>query len=467
MRITKHLIVLLCLSVLFYQCTNTNNGITIFGKWMNNSIDSLYVVNNYLDTIATTVCRTDGTFNFNIDNGEEDYYFIQGITDNNSYIDQPIYLSPGDNLLVSVDSLTFVFSGDGAQRNQYLYERNINWYNRWLPFYGEIDKGVFYRDSVFNYNKEKVKTQVTNSGFIQRELKNIDYNYAFYLVSAQAGLDSTLLSDLKWAKSFEVNDTIELKRNKDYIALVAQLMAYSDTLSIKNLNDTYEIIDNKPFQDIFIQNMVGFMKPLAKQLSTGEDNYEKAMLIKKFAETNYPYFNEKFAPYFNVYEKFHDAEGEMASFSYEDVNGNLVNLSDFSGKYVYIDFWATWCSWCIKEFPYLDKLKAAFEGENLEFVSISINFEKEKQKWREFVVERNIEGIQLIASLKQNETSDHTNYVDKGDIEDSFLKLLHINDFNIGIPQFSLIGPDGRIIDASAPRPSNKNIINYLNNYLK
>jgi len=461
-------IILLLVSTIFFQCTKNNQNITISGTLLNVPTDSLYLLNNYGDTIRATTRNADNTFDFEIDKSEEDYYVLNFGIDINKNYKQLLYLKPGDNLHIMIDSLKLTFSKNGAERNQYLYDKSTyEWYNHWVPFYGKIERESFYRDSVTNCNKVKVKTLINDSKFIERELKNIDYDYASFIYNVQNSLDSIISNDVKWAKSIKSDNKIELKRSKDYIRLVVKLMTYRDTLSMEELNSVYNTIGHKKLQDIFIKSMIGFMNPLQEQLQNGTDSYEKAVVVKEFVETNYPHLIVQFNPIFKIYQKFHNAEGKKASFSYEDINGKIVNLSDFEGKYVYIDFWATWCGWCIKEFPYANKIKKQFKGKNIKFVTISIDSEEKKNSWKEYVIKKKLEGIQLISPLKKGKTQEHTSFIDKGEIEDPFLTLLHVNDFNMGIPQFSLIGPDGKILDASAPRPSNENIIDYLNQYLE
>ena len=70
---------------------------------------------------------------------------------------------------------------------------------------------------------------------------------------------------------------------------------------------------------------------------------------------------------------------EAPNFTLKDLNGKDVSLSDFKGKWVILDFWGSWCPWCIKGFP---ELKEAYEkyGERLEIIGIDCN--EGETEWR-------------------------------------------------------------------------------------
>ena len=50
------------------------------------------------------------------------------------------------------------------------------------------------------------------------------------------------------------------------------------------------------------------------------------------------------------------SQSSVLNFTVKDVDGNDVNLADYQGKKVYINFWATWCGPCIREIPELEEV---------------------------------------------------------------------------------------------------------------
>lgn len=122
-------------------------------------------------------------------------------------------------------------------------------------------------------------------------------------------------------------------------------------------------------------------------------------------------------------------------FDYENHKGGKTKLSDLRGKYVYIDLWATWCGPCRAEIPYLQKIEELYKGKNIEFVSISVDVQKDLEKWKKFVTDKQLGGIQLIS--------------------DNEWKSEFVTSYGVtGIPRFILIDPKGNVLNADAYRPS-------------
>ena len=64
---------------------------------------------------------------------------------------------------------------------------------------------------------------------------------------------------------------------------------------------------------------------------------------------------------------------DLPELNFKDGNGESLTLSDFQGKTVLLNIWATWCGPCREEMPTLDALQAALGGEDFEVVALSID----------------------------------------------------------------------------------------------
>ncbi|MCL2561060.1 MAG: TlpA family protein disulfide reductase [Rikenellaceae bacterium] len=137
--------------------------------------------------------------------------------------------------------------------------------------------------------------------------------------------------------------------------------------------------------------------------------------------------------------------GVAANFTYPDADGNMVSLSDFLGKVVLVDVWATWCGPCRAEFPALRELEKAMHGKDVVFLGVSVDEEKDFEKWKQMVINEQLGGVQLFASGWTQITTDY--------------KIT-------GIPRFMLFDKEGRIISVSAPRPSSPELKDLIERHL-
>ncbi len=122
-------------------------------------------------------------------------------------------------------------------------------------------------------------------------------------------------------------------------------------------------------------------------------------------------------------------------FTHHDLQGKAYSLSDFRGKLVYLDFWASWCGPCIQQMPYAKELKKRMAGQS-DLVFLYVSVDRDETAWRNAVKQHEIEGINLHAGT------------------DGASKAFNVS----GIPAFFLIGRDGILLDHKAPRPSSDNI---------
>ncbi|QED48265.1 peroxiredoxin family protein [Cytobacillus dafuensis] len=95
------------------------------------------------------------------------------------------------------------------------------------------------------------------------------------------------------------------------------------------------------------------------------------------------------------YEKIENAdqlpvgleEGNRApDFELLDLEGNTVKLSDYKGKTILLNFWATWCPPCKAEMPYMEKLYNKYKNEGFEILAVNVTTsEKSRTNVDEFV----------------------------------------------------------------------------------
>jgi thiol-disulfide isomerase/thioredoxin len=64
---------------------------------------------------------------------------------------------------------------------------------------------------------------------------------------------------------------------------------------------------------------------------------------------------------------------ELPLFMIQDINGNNINLQNFKGKKIFVNFWATWCSPCRSEMPSIEQLAQSVDTSKVAFVMISLD----------------------------------------------------------------------------------------------
>ena len=90
----------------------------------------------------------------------------------------------------------------------------------------------------------------------------------------------------------------------------------------------------------------------------------------------------------------HFAVGAQAyNFEFVDPEGKMVKLSDFRGKFVLVDFWASWCGSCRYEMKYLRPIYDELKGDDLVFISISLD--RREKDWKKMLEEEKLPWIML------------------------------------------------------------------------
>ena len=109
-------------------------------------------------------------------------------------------------------------------------------------------------------------------------------------------------------------------------------------------------------------------------------------------------------------------------FTLNDINGKPLALTSLRGKYVILDFWGSWCVWCIKGFPQMKEYYAKYPGK---FEILGIDCNDTEEKWK--------------AAVKKHELPWLHVYCPK--------EATVLEDYGVmGFPTKIIVGPDGKIV---------------------
>lgn len=266
------------------------------------------------------------------------------------------------------------------------------------------------------------------------------------LYRAYDGTEGTLLY-LK--KGYSLNLSMDAKEFDESIVYTGEGAKENNFLAKKALSD--EEFGSK-LEMLLMEDESRFVKLIDQKKNKDLTNIESAGLDSNLATILKGMVEQEsvmMVEYFKSKQKVAQLNGKPSpTFNYENHKGGMTKLEDFKGKYVYIDVWATWCGPCRAEIPHLKKVEEEYKDKNIVFVSISIDEKKDHDKWKKFVSDKQLGGVQLFADNAWSS---------------SFVKEFGIN----GIPRFILIAPDGNVMMADAPRPSSDRLKSNLDELLQ
>ena len=121
--------------------------------------------------------------------------------------------------------------------------------------------------------------------------------------------------------------------------------------------------------------------------------------------------------------KYAQKGSEATDFTLMDINGKPLSLSSLRGKWVVLDFWGSWCVWCIKGMPKMKEYYAKY-GDKLEILGVDCNDTVEK--WKEAVAKHELPWLHV---YWDNEKGDNP------------LELYHVDSF----PTKIIIDPEGKV----------------------
>lgn len=428
------------------EATEPSPDYVLFAGAISNSDASSLLV--YSDDFKEEITvEEDGTFSDTLFIEENGYYSYRIGRESSSF-----HLEKGDSLHLSIDTKEFdetiVYTGNGAEESNLLAKRYL--LNEELMPSAQVvyslEEAEFLNKvvAIRTKNEDLIKQSKAKEAFKNQQLEDAKYAFAYALsnYSNYHGYFSGN-KDFTPSKDFDKNQIDFALNNEDAFAYSEN---YKD-LVMSSINKRIKVDENTSFSEAAIKVLSQLEDGMIKEevlayysrrlMSPDEDlseNYEFLMANTSDTATKAAYESK-----YEVLKNLLKGMPSPAFTNYENHKGGNTSLEDLKGKYTYIDVWATWCGPCIREIPHLKEIEEEFQGKNIQFVSTSIDEADDHDTWVNMVSEKELSGTQLMA--------------------DNAWKSQFAKDYGIeSIPRFILVDPDGNIVSANAPRPSDPDL---------
>lgn len=210
-------------------------------------------------------------------------------------------------------------------------------------------------------------------------------------------------------KSKLQNDFLYLTANDrirpGYFPLYGELSAKNDTAGLNKLGIIFDSLkkdDIKKSLAYFKSNKTSLLSLFSfNRFTTFFADYSKVekdfVLLPTWAKTS--------PDGKNIIAKIEGAKSAQLNtvankFIQQSSTGEMISLDSFAGKYVLLDFWASWCAPCRKEHPNLIKTYEQFKNKNFQIISVSLDAEKES--WLNAIAKDKITWTQISDLKGQN-----------------------------------------------------------------
>lgn len=366
-----------------------------------------------------------------------------------------LYLTPGDDMTIKVtqSNKDAEFSGKGAEANNYMKFRLF-------------PKGGSYLESGDNIREDFSATKALIDSLAAVRLQELnalkDVSDEFKKLETariKADVINSFTSYASYSRMFEgvkTEEEMQTKWNEFSATLTPDIAPLykevidEDLLDVAVVRDVLSYLEDSTltalwFKDITVPDRTTELYATAAIVGNlrNDASAETIDKAKAYLETMK---NEDFKT--ELDNKIAQASkllpGQPAlDFEMTDKEGNVKRLSDFKGKVIYIDLWATWCGPCIQESPAFEALGKKYAGKDIVFLPISKD--STTKPW-----------LSYLNAHKKELTQYHSNDVA---LNDDWAIMY--------IPRFILIDRDFKIINAYAPRPSSEEISSVIDAALK
>jgi thiol-disulfide isomerase/thioredoxin len=429
------------------------------------------VVEGKLQTIQTSfIAKGDSSFIFSLPIEKEGFYYLSTLS-----AKKRLYLKPNDqiNLVFDSKSLAELSASKSTAENQLIAQ----WEQLSSPLLPFVALGAKPDRDAFSAVYQPLQTKV--AVFMKQvNTPNARFNALF---KAAIQMDNSLFALNMLLKSSKENRGMYLIQSKDFLNVPYYYKSFLKENRLKSAN-ILQLAEGNDYANLYAKFSLNNLDDTQRKQIDDADRVKlmmnattndtlKSFVLKSQLEelelnvSNYSEFRETFMPYqkyaglssvkrkYDGLLKMFVADtafiGKSAyDFALPDVNGKMVSMKDFAGKVVLIDVWATWCGPCKAQMPFLKEVEEHYKGnDNIVFVGISLDAEKDKQKWLNMIKEKELEGVQLL-----------------DDIGKSFGRKYKA----VSIPRFFLIDKKGNWAEVRCPLPENtEKLKKYIDKELK
>lgn len=273
--------------------------------------------------------------------------------------------------------------------------------------YDVVDSAVV-KDGVFKMTGALPKI-VERTLFVGKKTNNLIMDSVPINVTCK-----TIIKNIKGKELKRTDVKVEGSKNQkifhDYLKLKQAEMFMMLGVSMMAKKGDKKMLDS--IAQVYVTTKKNTQEKTLKLITSNPDSYTAAILLKNDVSKSAPLADVK--RYYNdltwivkkssvgkelkaEIEKIEKtADGSVApDFTLPDMNGNEVKLSDLRGKYVIIDFWASWCGPCCKEIPTVKKIFKKYHDKGLEIIGVSLD--KGKDKWLGAINKYEMPWIQVSA----------------------------------------------------------------------
>jgi len=445
----KKISMLMLLTVILFSLNvksqNSNMAIiqgVITAKTMPTDISLYNVVNGDVVLNSKVSVAKDGSFGFCF---KPEYSGFYRIGERNS--PARIYISPGKQTSVTINDLEFTVMNTSDKENLKLAE----WNSIIMKLKGaNMLRGNFTFKEIFpilpDLESQKdafiAKTNTGNKtfdhlvkGMAQSEFEEELYHFLSMPRSAHPKFEEQPPMYKKYSSGPHFASTEILKYDFGQMALNGYVQYLSSVKYNEGIKYSTEGSDKLCIENVVNDTLKGWFF------------LNNRLIRSKAYDVVYRDNVEKYKPYIlsdDQKTKLHDFELTIRKFGDNEpaidfngktVDGKKIALSDFKGKVVVVDVWATWCGPCKGEIPSLQKLEEEMKGKDVVFMSYSIDDMKDHDKWIKFVADEKLGGVQIMG--------------------DAAWKSGICLDYKINaIPRFMVFNKLGQIVSIDAPRPS-------------